>query len=52
MINAEVSVIGMDDEVPGGQVVVVLDVIRAFTTAAIAFERGATEIVFRRTVPA
>lgn len=41
----EVSIIGMDDEMPAGRVVVVLDVIRAFTTAAIAFERGATEIV-------
>jgi 2-phosphosulfolactate phosphatase len=35
----------MDAEVPPGTVVVVIDVIRAFTTAAVAFERGATEIV-------
>lgn len=34
----------MDDPVPEGGVVVVIDVIRAFTTAAVAFERGATEI--------
>jgi 2-phosphosulfolactate phosphatase len=34
----------MDAEIPPGRVVVVIDVIRAFTTAAIAFERGATEI--------
>lgn len=52
MIKAEVSVIGMDDEVPAGRVVVVLDVIRAFTTAAIAFERGATEIVCAGTADA
>ncbi|MFB9180122.1 2-phosphosulfolactate phosphatase [Dactylosporangium sucinum] len=30
----------MDAEVPAGTVVVVIDVIRAFTTAAVAFERG------------
>jgi 2-phosphosulfolactate phosphatase len=35
----------MDAEVPAGTVVVIIDVIRAFTTAAVAFERGATEIV-------
>jgi 2-phosphosulfolactate phosphatase len=35
----------MDAEVPADTVVVVIDVIRAFTTAAVAFERGATEIV-------
>jgi 2-phosphosulfolactate phosphatase len=35
----------MDAEVPAGTVVIVIDVIRAFTTAAVAFERGATEIV-------
>ncbi|WP_396027546.1 2-phosphosulfolactate phosphatase [Actinoplanes sp. TBRC 11911] len=35
----------MDAEVPPGTVVVVIDVIRAFTTAAVAFERGATEIL-------
>ncbi|MDO3700243.1 2-phosphosulfolactate phosphatase [Micromonospora sp. C28SCA-DRY-2] len=34
----------MDAEVPTGRVVVVIDVIRAFTTAAVAFERGVTEI--------
>ncbi|MEJ3745805.1 2-phosphosulfolactate phosphatase [Actinomycetes bacterium KLBMP 9797] len=34
----------MDAEVPTGGVVVVIDVIRAFTTAAVAFERGVTEI--------
>jgi len=34
----------MNAEIPAGRVVVVIDVIRAFTTAAIAFERGATEI--------
>ncbi|SNY59631.1 2-phosphosulfolactate phosphatase [Paractinoplanes atraurantiacus] len=34
----------MDAEVAPGSVVVVIDVIRAFTTAAVAFERGATEI--------
>jgi 2-phosphosulfolactate phosphatase len=34
----------MDAEIPAHTVVVVIDVIRAFTTAAIAFERGATEI--------
>ncbi|MEV8512127.1 2-phosphosulfolactate phosphatase [Dactylosporangium sp. NPDC051484] len=35
----------MDAKVPSGTVVIAIDVIRAFTTAAIAFERGATEIV-------
>lgn len=34
----------MDTEIPPGRVVVVIDVIRAFTTAAVAFERGASEI--------
>jgi len=34
----------MDAEIPSGVVVVVIDVIRAFTTAAVAFERGAREI--------
>ncbi|MFY1693616.1 2-phosphosulfolactate phosphatase [Plantactinospora sp. WMMB782] len=38
------SIVGMHSEVPAGAVVVVIDVIRAFTTAAIAFERGVTEI--------
>ncbi|MBL7255742.1 2-phosphosulfolactate phosphatase [Paractinoplanes lichenicola] len=38
------SIVGMDAVVPAGRVVVVIDVIRAFTTAAVAFERGATEI--------
>lgn len=38
------SIIGMDAEIPPGRVVVVIDVIRAFTTAAVAFERGVTEI--------
>jgi 2-phosphosulfolactate phosphatase len=35
----------MDADVPAGTVIVLIDVIRAFTTAAVAFERGATEIV-------
>lgn len=39
-----VSIVGMDAEVPPGRAVVVIDVIRAFTTAAVAFERGVTEI--------
>ncbi|WP_159079206.1 2-phosphosulfolactate phosphatase [Plantactinospora sp. BC1] len=39
------SIVGMEAEVPPNTVVIVIDVIRAFTTAAIAFERGATEIV-------
>ncbi len=34
----------MDAEIPPGGIVVVIDVIRAFTTAAVAFERGVTEI--------
>ncbi|GAB4057121.1 2-phosphosulfolactate phosphatase [Catellatospora paridis] len=34
----------MDAEIATGGVVVVIDVIRAFTTAAVAFERGVTEI--------
>lgn len=34
----------MDAEIPAGGVVVVIDVIRAFTTAAVAFERGVAEI--------
>ncbi|MCU7729885.1 2-phosphosulfolactate phosphatase [Actinoplanes sp. KI2] len=34
----------MDAEAPAGSIVVVIDVIRAFTTAAVAFERGATDI--------
>ncbi|MCW6003586.1 2-phosphosulfolactate phosphatase [Micromonospora sp. CPCC 205371] len=44
------SIVGMDAEVPAGTVVIVIDVIRAFTTAAVAFERGATEIVCASTV--
>jgi 2-phosphosulfolactate phosphatase len=40
-----VSIVGLDAEVPAGTVVVVIDVIRAFTTAAVAFERGAAGIV-------
>ncbi|MEU8821949.1 2-phosphosulfolactate phosphatase [Actinoplanes sp. NPDC048796] len=39
------SIVGRDAEVTPGTVVVVIDVIRAFTTAAVAFERGAAEIV-------
>jgi 2-phosphosulfolactate phosphatase len=39
------SIVGMDVEVPRGQVIVVIDVIRAFTTAAVAFERGVSDIV-------
>ncbi|MEE6260737.1 2-phosphosulfolactate phosphatase [Plantactinospora sonchi] len=39
------SIVGMDAEVPSGTVVIVIDVVRAFTTAAVAFERGATEIL-------
>ncbi|GIE37021.1 putative 2-phosphosulfolactate phosphatase [Actinoplanes italicus] len=38
------SIIGMQELIPAGRVVVVIDVIRAFTTAAIAFERGVTDI--------
>ncbi|GIG00436.1 putative 2-phosphosulfolactate phosphatase [Catellatospora citrea] len=38
------SIVGMDAEIPAGGIVVVIDVIRAFTTAAVAFERGVTEI--------
>jgi 2-phosphosulfolactate phosphatase len=34
----------MNAQIPAGEVVVVIDVIRAFTTAAVAFERGVTEI--------
>jgi 2-phosphosulfolactate phosphatase len=34
----------MDAAIPSGRVVVVIDVIRAFTTAAVAFGRGVTEI--------
>jgi 2-phosphosulfolactate phosphatase len=37
------SIVGMTAEIPPG-LVVVIDVIRAFTTAAVAFERGAREI--------
>lgn len=39
-----VPIVGMDAEIPAGRIVVVIDVIRAFTTAAVAFERGVTEI--------
>ncbi|MGI5175363.1 2-phosphosulfolactate phosphatase [Dactylosporangium sp. CA-152071] len=39
------TVVGIDADVPAGRVVVVIDVIRAFTTAAVAFGRGAAEIV-------
>lgn len=39
------SIVSMDARIPAGTVVVVIDVIRAFTTAAVAFERGAAEIV-------
>ncbi|MDG4788422.1 2-phosphosulfolactate phosphatase [Micromonospora sp. WMMD1102] len=38
------SIVGMHAEIPAGAVVVVIDVIRAFTTAAVAFERGVAEI--------
>lgn len=38
------SIVGLGAEIPAGRVVVVIDVIRAFTTAAVAFERGVTEI--------
>ncbi|GAA1403676.1 2-phosphosulfolactate phosphatase [Catellatospora coxensis] len=46
------SIVGMDAEIPAGGVVVVIDVIRAFTTAAVAFERGVTEIACAPTVEA
>jgi 2-phosphosulfolactate phosphatase len=39
------TTVGMDADVPGWRVVVVIDVIRAFATAAVAFERGAVDIV-------
>jgi len=39
-----VSIVGMDAEIPTGAIVVVIDVIRAFTTAAVAFELGVTEV--------
>ncbi len=42
----------MDAELPAGTVVIVIDVIRAFTTAAVAFERGATEIACAPSVAA
>ena len=38
------TVVGMDAAVPPGSVVLVVDVIRAFTTAAVAFDAGAAEI--------
>ena len=38
------TVVGMDAGIPPGSVVLVVDVIRAFTTAAVAFTRGAAEI--------
>jgi 2-phosphosulfolactate phosphatase len=40
----------MNAQIPAGEVVVVIDVIRAFTTAAVAFERGVTEIACAPTV--
>ncbi|MCP2329558.1 2-phosphosulfolactate phosphatase [Hamadaea flava] len=43
-------IMGMDAEMPVGGVVIVIDVIRAFTTAAVAFERGVTEIACARSV--
>ena len=43
MDHCVVPIVGMDAEVPAGTVVIVIDVIRAFTTAAVAFERGATD---------
>ena len=42
--SAAGATVGMDATIPAGRVVVVIDVIRAFTTAAVAFERGVTEI--------
>jgi 2-phosphosulfolactate phosphatase len=45
-------IVGRDAKVSVGTVVVVVDVIRAFTTAAVAFERGATEIVCAPSVEA
>jgi 2-phosphosulfolactate phosphatase len=47
-----VSVIGRDAEIPPGRIVVVIDVIRAFTTAAVAFERGVAEIACAPSVDA
>jgi 2-phosphosulfolactate phosphatase len=47
-----VSIVGRDAEIPARQVVVVIDVIRAFTTAAVAFERGVTEIACAPTAEA
>ncbi|GAB2586317.1 putative 2-phosphosulfolactate phosphatase [Paractinoplanes abujensis] len=46
------SIVGMDAEIPAGRVVVVIDVIRAFTTAALALERGAAEIACAATAEA
>ncbi|WP_426503498.1 2-phosphosulfolactate phosphatase [Dactylosporangium sp. McL0621] len=45
-------IVGMDAGIPAGRVVVVIDVIRAFTTAAVAFERGAAEIACAPSVEA
>ncbi len=42
----------MEADVPAGEVVVVIDVIRAFTTAAVAFERGVAEIACAPSVEA
>ena len=39
------TVVGMDAGIPPGSVVLVVDVIRAFTTAAVAFTRGAARSV-------
>jgi 2-phosphosulfolactate phosphatase len=47
-----VSIIAMNAEISPGTVVVVIDVIRAFTTAAIAFERGAADIACTRSADA
>ncbi|WP_433045802.1 2-phosphosulfolactate phosphatase [Dactylosporangium sp. CS-033363] len=46
------SIVGMDADIPAGRVVVVIDVIRAFTTAAVAFERGVAEIACAPSVEA
>ena len=43
MVSTEV--VGMDADLPAGAVVLVVDVIRAFTTAAVAFRHGAAEIL-------
>ncbi|WP_306211119.1 2-phosphosulfolactate phosphatase [Actinoplanes sp. RD1] len=52
MQTRAVRITGLGTDLPAGAVVVVIDVIRAFTTAAVAFDRGATDVLCAPSVAA